>query len=114
MSKTKSKKAKKTANKITTKPAAKKSDGLSAAEKRAASLGRFADDWTIKMIAKKNPRVAGSTAYDRFQLYKDGMTVGDFRKAGGRRSDVSCDLDHDRIAVEPPSVTANTKKGAKS
>src|SRR3990167_7202615 len=79
--------------------------------KPAGSRGRkpaIPNDATIKMLVESNPRRKGSTAYQRFALYKDGMAVGDFIKKGGRRSDVACDCEHKRISVSSGFTTTKT------
>lgn len=54
---------------------------------------------TILVLAKENPKKAGSAAHRKFALYTDEMTVGEFLKAGGTRIDIKWDLDHGFIAL---------------
>jgi hypothetical protein len=57
--------------------------------KKAAAVGRakFSDDAKIKLLVTENPRRKGTVAYDKFAKFKDGMTVGEFIKAGERHED---------------------------
>jgi hypothetical protein len=45
----------------------------------------------ITIISKENPKRPGSGAHKRFALYKNGMTVEQFLKAGGIPADVHWD-----------------------
>lgn len=45
----------------------------------------------ITVVSKENPKREGSGANKRFALYKTGMTVGEFLKAGGIPPDVHWD-----------------------
>lgn len=62
----------------------------------------FADDMIINVLVA-NPKRANTASWDRFAMYKDGMTVGDFLAAGGRRADLSWDSDENRkyISITP-------------
>lgn len=53
----------------------------------------------IRILAASNPKKPGSNAWHRFNLYKDGMTVNDFLRAGGTRSDLHYDVDHNFIDI---------------
>ena len=48
---------------------------------------------------KKNPKREGTKAYERFVLYKDGMTIKEYMEAGGQAGDVKYDSDHEYIVV---------------
>lgn len=39
------------------------------------------DDLVIRVLVEKNPKRKGTAAYKRFNVYKDGMTVGEFLDA---------------------------------
>ncbi len=61
-----------------------------AAKKTGASKGRrakFSDDAKITLLVKENPRRKGTVAYDKFAKFRNGMTVGEFIKAGERHED---------------------------
>lgn len=64
--------------------AAKKANG-------DATRARFSGDSTITVLAGENPKQKGSAAHERFELYKNGMTVDQFLAAGGLRADLSWD-----------------------
>ena len=59
-------------------------------------------DAIITVLAEKNPKRNGTLAYDRFELYRTGMTVGDYVNAGGRTGDVNYDEAQGFIALELP------------
>ena len=87
----------KPAEKKVAKPAEKKV----APVEKAAGPGRksaFNDDMKIKVLAKENPKRAGAAA--RFALYKDGMSVGEYIKAGGLMADVRWDVKQGFISVK--------------
>lgn len=54
-------------------------------------------DSKITLVMKENPK-RGKSA-ERYKLYRSGMTVGDFIKAGGQRADIKWDLAHGFIKV---------------
>ena len=60
------------------------------------------EDRVIRLRVADNPKRAGSPSHRRFALYRDGMTVGEFLKAGGQRSDIAWDVDKGWISVEAP------------
>jgi len=65
-------------------PAAKKK---ASAKKAAVGRAKFSDDAKIKLLVTENPRRKGTVAYEKFSKFKDGMTVGEFIKAGERHED---------------------------
>ena len=54
----------------------------------------------IKLLVEDNPKRAGSASHDRFALYKDGMTIGEFLEQGGTTGDVYWDRGRGFIDVE--------------
>jgi hypothetical protein len=50
-------------------------------------------------ILRPNPKLKGSKAWHRYNLYQDGMTVNDFLLRGGTRSDLHYDVDHGFIDI---------------
>lgn len=58
----------------------------------------YSDDMVIAGVVS-NPKRPGSMAHTRFALYREGMTVGAFLKAGGRRDDLSWDVKHGHIKI---------------
>lgn len=57
---------------------------------------------TITLLVESNPKREGSEAHKRFALYKNGITVADFLKAGGAMADINWDLGHRLIALTAP------------
>jgi len=55
---------------------------------------------TILVIA--NPKRQGTLACQRFDLYKDGMTVAEYIEAGGRTGDVNYDVAENYISLTLP------------
>jgi hypothetical protein len=53
----------------------------------------------IKLHVDANPKKAGSAAADRFANYKDGMTTGEFRAAGGTAEDLAWDRKKGYITI---------------
>ncbi len=53
----------------------------------------------IKVLAKENPKRVGSASRERFSLYRNGMSVTEFLKAGGSRADIRWDIKHGFIEV---------------
>ena len=62
--------------------------------KRNALLSRV-----ITVLVQANPKKPGSKSFARFALYKTGMTIGEFEKAGGRAGDVNWDTKHNFISI---------------
>lgn len=58
----------------------------------ASGRGPRADARVISVKIDKNPKREGTAAFNRFELYRDGMTVDQFIAAGGSRIDVSYDV----------------------
>jgi len=88
----------KSATKVPSTPAVKKT----ATAKAPSARGRVAanaDGDAIKVLAKENPKRAGSESFKRFALYTKNKTVGAFLKAGGSRSDLRYDSEHKFISI---------------
>lgn len=60
---------------------------------------RYADTQIITVVAEANPKREGSAAHDRFALYRSGMTVADFKTAGGNAADLAYDVKHGHISL---------------
>jgi ADP-ribose pyrophosphatase YjhB (NUDIX family) len=58
----------------------------------AAKSSQIKGDDRIKLHVTSNPKKPGSMSAERFAHYQDGMTVADFKKAGGLPEDLA----HDR------------------
>lgn len=60
---------------------------------------KFAADAKITVLADKNPKRAGTSAHDRFALYRNGMLVSTFLEKGGTYGDLAWDSAHSFISV---------------
>jgi hypothetical protein len=60
---------------------------------------------TVATEERKNPKRAGSSAFDRFELYQDGMTVKEAKAAGVTATDISYDAAHGFITLTPGEAT---------
>ncbi len=69
------------------KPAAAAKKKAPAKKAAPTARAKFSDDAKIKLLVTENPRRKGTVAYDKFAKFKDGMTVGEFIKAGERHED---------------------------
>ena len=54
----------------------------------------------ITVLATENPRRKNSETYKIFDLYKDGDTVAEFIKKGGRIVDVKADVERKHISLK--------------
>jgi len=54
----------------------------------------------IRVRCSRNPKKGRSAA--RWRLYRDGMTLGEYIASGGRRSDVTWDMEKGFVEVEAP------------
>jgi hypothetical protein len=80
----------------------KAASGTSNAAPAPTPPAKSADPRTIKLlplVADARRPTPGSKREQRFSLYRDGMTVADYVKAGGRRHDVERDAKAGRITV---------------
>ena len=81
------------------------------AERRAANPRAIAapvsareattDQRVIRVLVETNPKRRGTSAHDRFALYRDGMTVAQFLAAGGTRGDLTWDQERAFIRLAP-------------
>lgn len=51
---------------------------------------------------KPNPKRPGSAAHARYNLYREGMTVSEYLRAGGRKADLRWDIKKRHIVVRKP------------
>lgn len=80
-----------------------------------ASSSRTPKSAVIRLKTDSNPKRVGSNAHARFALYRDGMTVEEFIKAGGTMGDINFDQGKGFIAlegVEAPAAPAATEAPA--
>lgn len=84
-----------------------------AKEKKAPKPRKFENADTIHFAADKegkkygadyNPKRPGSAAHKVFGLYKEGMKVSDFVKAGGSAGDIAWNVEHGYITVKKPAA----------
>jgi len=54
----------------------------------------------IKVLIDHNPKLEGSKAFARFELYKNSETVAEFISIGGKRIDIINDIGQGYIALE--------------
>ena len=54
---------------------------------------------TITILVAVNPKRKGTLKFQRFDLYKNGMTVGDYIAAGGRSGDINYDVANGYISI---------------
>lgn len=71
--------------------------------KTRAAPQQSGDDQIIRLLIATNPRKAGTSAFLRYALYRDGMTVGEYAQAGGQRSNVQTDVARGSIKLETPT-----------
>lgn len=58
-----------------------------------------ADARVITLLVPANPKRAGTSAHTKYALYRTGMTVGEFLRAGGTRGDLTWDAQRSYIEV---------------
>lgn len=82
-----------------TDPGAKKLAKLKVAKAKSAEADK-ADLRTIHIVVKKNPRKEGSHGWHSYGKMKEGMTIEEYLKAGGRRVDLMWDADKKNIELK--------------
>lgn len=68
--------------------------------KAAKGNVKFTEDQKIKVLVDENPKRKGSSAFDKFKKYKDGMTVAQYLEKGGTRSALRYDTEHEFISIK--------------
>lgn len=84
------------------KEAAKTKAAKKPAAEKAAPVGRKSrvdGDAKITVLVKENPKREGSGAYERFALYKTGMTVAKALEVGVTAADLAYDSKHEYIRL---------------
>jgi len=76
-------------------PAKKVADKAPA--KKASSTDVTTDTRKITLLTKENPK--RGTAFERFALYKNNMTVDQYIAAGGKKADIAWDVKQGFIKV---------------
>lgn len=76
----------------------------------------YTSDMIIYVLADKNPKRPGTATFERFKLYRTGMTVGEFIKAGGLNVDLIWDAAEGRkfIRIEKPATSASNEDEAEA
>lgn len=76
------------------------------APRESALRKTYPDNAVIRLKTEggKNPKRPGSKSFERFAVYKDGITVAEAVKAGVLYADLSWDVGHGFIAVESPTA----------
>lgn len=74
----------------------------------AEARKRVDENSTITVVTEegKNPKRAGSKAFNRFAFYVDGQTVKEAKAAGVQATDISYDLAHGYITLTPGEAPA--------
>lgn len=62
---------------------------------------RTTDARIIRILVAENPKRKGTSSYDRFAKYADGMTVAEFIAKGGSAADVRWDSERGFIRLDP-------------
>lgn len=75
-----------------------KAAGARAARSRKSVAFEATD--TIHLLVKENPKKKGGAPYERFEKYKEGMTVGDALAAGVFEADIQWDVGHKFIELK--------------
>lgn len=77
---------------------------------KAARAPKIPDTHVISIATEggKNPKREGTASFDRFAMYKDGMTVKEAKEAGVKAADISYDAHPDRgyITLTPGEAEA--------
>jgi hypothetical protein len=66
---------------------------------RRGPLPSFDDHCRIYKLVAANPKREGAATHAMFELYRDGMTVGDYVAAGGRRRELNWDVRNGWVSV---------------
>lgn len=61
--------------------------------------GGFAKEAKIQILVKENPKRPGSSSYDVWNLYSNGMTVGEYYEKGGKIASLKWDSEHEFIKI---------------
>jgi len=84
------------------KAATSKKSGKAVAPKAPRGGGRpvlHTREQVITLLSKENPKREGTKAFKKWELYKNGMTVGEYLDKGGKRSTLRWDVLHGLISI---------------
>lgn len=76
----------------------------------ARGSAKFSMDAKIKLLVDKNPKLASSKSYLRFEEYVDGMTCKEALEKGILLADLYYDSEHRFIEIEGYEAPALVKK----
>lgn len=79
--------------------------------RRSVSVSR-SDPRVITYVQEHNPKKEGSASWARFALYRAGMTVDEFLRAGGTIGDIKWDAERDFIRLGAPGSVVPTEDDA--
>tara|TARA_R110000824_G_scaffold7807_1_gene35225 strand:- start:2456 stop:2827 length:372 start_codon:yes stop_codon:yes gene_type:complete len=100
-----------------TTPEAKKANGkqkvINTPSEKTGVL-KYDGDARIQLAAPKNPKRVGCSGWKRFNLYKNGMKIKDFIKAGGKTIDLDWDRERGFIATEDRDKVGSQSKSPKA
>lgn len=77
-----------------------KKSGLAKAQEANAGQRAELHAKKIHMLTKENPKREGTEAHKRFELYKNGMTVGEAIEAGITMSDIRYNEEHGHLELK--------------
>ncbi len=85
-----------------------------AAWRKAVKTAKWDGAEVIRVLAKDNPKKAGSKSAARFALYRTGMTVEQARKAGVQKGDIVWDALAGDVSISAPTAKAKPKANGKA
>ena len=75
---------------------------------------KYDRDAKVQVKVAKNPKREGSNGYKRFSLYKTGITIREFLKAGGKTIDLDWDRERGFIATQDKDKLGSASKSPKA
>lgn len=66
---------------------------------KTSRRARFTEDQVITLLVDENPKRKGTMAWEKWEIYEDGMTVGEYLEAGGKRSTLNYDVEKGYIEI---------------
>lgn len=67
---------------------------------KTSRRARFTEDQVITLLVDENPKRKGTMAWDKWEAYEDGMTVGEYLEKGvGKRSTLIHDVEKGYIEI---------------
>jgi hypothetical protein len=70
-------------------------------ESTKAPTGKLLPSDHIHLLRQNNPRKPGTHGWKSWNLVKEGMTVSQYLAAGGRKNDLSWDINHGWAKLKP-------------